>query len=39
MERKKTYNEADFRIKCNFLNQEIIVKKIIEIYEKKRNQV
>ena len=37
LERKKTYNEADFRIKCNFLKPEIIVKKILKLYEKSRN--
>ena len=34
LERKKTYNEADFRIKCNFLKPEIIVNKILKLYEK-----
>ena len=34
LERKKTYNEADYRIKCNFLRSEIIVDKILKIYEK-----
>ena len=37
LERKKTYNEADFRIKCNFLKPKIIVDKIIKYYEKSRN--
>ena len=37
LERKKTYNEADFRIKCNFLKPEIIVNKILKLYEKSRN--
>ena len=37
LERKKTYSEADFRIKCNFLKPEIIVKKILKLYEKSRN--
>ena len=36
-ERRKTYSEADFRIKCNFLNPEKIVNKIIKLYEKSRN--
>ena len=27
LERKNTYNEADFRIKCNFLKSELIVRK------------
>ena len=34
LERKKTYSEADYRIKCNFLRAEIIVDKILKIYEK-----
>ena len=37
LERRKTYSEADFRIKCNFLNPEKIVNKIIKLYEKSRN--
>ena len=37
LERKKTYSEADFRIKCNFLKANIIVKKVLEIYEKSGN--
>ncbi len=39
LERKKTYNEADFRIKCNFLKQEAIVDKITKLYEKSRNKI
>ena len=35
--RKKTYSESDFRIKCNFLKPEIIVNKILKLYEKSRN--
>tara|TARA_A100001015_G_scaffold312626_1_gene418171 strand:+ start:2567 stop:3082 length:516 start_codon:yes stop_codon:yes gene_type:complete len=34
LERKKTYNEADFRIKCSFLKPDKIVRKILELYEK-----
>ena len=34
LERKKTYNEASFRIRCNFLKPEEIVDKIILFYEK-----
>ena len=34
LERKKTYSEADYRIKCNFLRADIIVDKILKIYEK-----
>ena len=37
LERKKTYSEADFRIKCTFLKPEFIVKKILNLYEKARN--
>ena len=36
-ERKKTYSEADFRIKCTFLKPTFIVRKILNIYEKARN--
>ncbi len=37
LERKKTYSEADYRIKCNFLDPEEIVEKILKLYEKTRN--
>ena len=37
LERKKTYNEADFRIKCNYLKPEIIVNQIIDLYDKSRH--
>ena len=37
LERKKTYNEADFRIKCDSFKPEIITKKILKIYEESRN--
>ena len=33
-ERKKTYREADFKIKCNFLKPDLIVEKILKLYEK-----
>ena len=36
-DRKKIYNEADYRVKCNFLKSEQIADKILEIYEKPRN--
>ena len=39
LERKKTYNEADFKIKCTFLKSEEIVQKIIKLYEDARNQI
>ena len=35
--RKKIYNEADYRIKCNSLKTEEIVKKILDLYEKSGN--
>ena len=34
---KKTYSEADFRIKCNFLGPDKIVDKILKLYEKSGN--
>ena len=37
LERKKTYNEADFRIRCNFLKPDAIVDKIVKYYEKSRS--
>ena len=37
LERKKTYSEASFRIRCNSLKPEDIVNKIILFYEKSRN--
>ena len=37
LERKKTYSEADYRIKCNFLGPDKIVDKILKLYEKSRN--
>jgi len=39
LERKRTYSEADFRIRCNFLNPEAVVDKIIKLYEKSRNKI
>ena len=33
-ERKKIYNEADYRVKCNSLKTEKIVEKILNLYEK-----
>ena len=36
-DRKKIYNEADYRIKCNSLKSGEIVNKILEIYEKSDN--
>ena len=37
LDRKKTYSEADFRIKCNFLKTNIIVNKVLKLYEKSGN--
>ena len=37
LERKKTYKEADFRIKCNLLTSNEIVDKILKLYEKSGN--
>ena len=39
LERKKTYSEADFRIKCNFLGPDKIVDKILKLYEKSGNWI
>ena len=39
LERKRTYNEADFRIRCNFLKPEVIVDKIVKYYEKSRSKI
>lgn len=36
-ERKKFYNKADFRIKCNSLSPREIVDKILNFYEKSGN--
>jgi shikimate kinase len=33
-DRKNIYNEADFKIKCNSLKSDQIVKKILNLYEK-----
>ena len=37
LERKKTYSEADYRIKCNFLDPDKIVDKILKLYGKSGN--
>ena len=39
LKRKKTYGEADFRVKCNFLKPKIIVNKIVKLYENSRNKI
>ena len=38
-ERKKIYNEADHRIKCNSLKSEQIIEKILNLYEKSTNKI
>ena len=39
LERKKFYSEANYRIKCNFLKPEMIVKKILALYELSTNKI
>ena len=36
-DRKKIYNEADYRIKCENLRSEEIARKILDLYEKSGN--
>ena len=36
-DRKKIYNEADYRIKCDSLKSEEIAIKILNLYEKSGN--
>ena len=36
-DRKKIYNEADYRIKCRFLTSKEIINKILDLYEKSGN--
>ena len=38
-ERKKFYNESNFRIKCNSKNKEETIHRIIKLYEGSRNQI
>ena len=38
-ERKKIYNESHFRIKCNSMNRDEIIYKIIKLYESSRNKI
>ena len=38
-DRKKIYNESNFRIKCNSMNKDEVVDKIIELYESSRNKI
>ena len=37
--RKKIYNKSDFKIKCNLMNADQIVNKIIELYESSENKI
>ena len=39
LDRKKIYNEADYRIKCSFLNSSEIEDKILKLYEKSGNYI
>ena len=38
-ERKKIYNESDYKIICDSLGTEEIIKKIVKLYENSRNQI
>ena len=38
-DRKKIYNEADFKIKCRFLTSKEIINKILDLYEKSGNKI
>ena len=39
LNRKKIYNEANFRVKCNFLKPENIANKILKLYENSNNKI
>ena len=39
LQRKKIYNESNFRIKCNSMNKDETIYKIIKLYENSRNQI
>ena len=39
LNRKKIYNEANFRVKCNFLQPENIANKILKLYENSNNKI
>ena len=39
LERKKTYSEADFKIRCDSLKPELIVNKILDLYENSRDKI
>ena len=38
-ERKKIYNQSNYRINCNSMDKDQIMYKIIELYESSRNKV
>ena len=38
-DRKETYNKADFKISCNSLESDKIVKKILNFYEKSSTEI
>ena len=38
-ERKKIYNESNFRIKCDSMNKDEIVYKIVKMYENSGNKI
>ena len=38
-DRKKIYNEADYRVKCDSLRSKEIVNKILNLYEKSGNKI
>ena len=37
LERKKFYNEADYKVKCSSMKSGEIVEKILKLYENSRN--
>ena len=39
LDRKKTYNEAEFKIKCSYLKSNEIADKVLKLYEKSRNKI
>ena len=39
LNRKKFYNESNFKIKCNSMDKDEIVYKIIELYENPGNKI
>ena len=39
LERKSTYNEANFKIKCEYLKPEEIIRKILILYESSKNKI